>query len=178
MSSKDYDMVNYLVRALESIELERKSVEGRVAQKINLSSTSELIQKAKELAKPSDLILIKEFEEQVKKLTSSQATKENLKALEQLSHQFGAEVYMSKALLGFTKEQYNTFLGLIEKDDLKKYLLGLSEGIEFYLSEKDIASLLELEFVKKENSKVTLTERGFSLTRALKLTELQRKNYR
>lgn len=164
MNSKDSEMLDYLVKALERLRLEYATSSPK--EKIDLGEALIFIEKAKALGKPSDLLLLEELETELKRLNGTSTSKENLKALEQLYSQFCPEVFMSKASLGLDEEQYNTFLTLIENPEVIGFFRDLVRGTQVSLSSDKIDSLVKLRLIKKVDSKIVLTESGIYVARA------------
>lgn len=169
MNSKDNEMLDYLVKTLERLRLEYTA--RPLKEKIDLEEALVFLEKAKALGKPSDVSLLEELENGMKRLNRATTSEENLKALEQIYRQYGVEVFMSKATLGFTKEQYNTFLILIEDPEVIGFFRGFLKDTKVSLISDKMDSLMELGLIKRVDSKTTLTESGLYVARAAGLVE-------
>lgn len=169
MNLNDKEMLRLLAEALVAIKQEYTRKEEKTTEEILLTEALELIGKAKVLAKASDKKLIEDFQNQVERLCNKPATPENVANLKHLYTEFGAEIYMSLASIGFTNEQYNRFLLLLDVPEVGEFLWALPDRIDKRLDKKYVNSLFELGFIKSMDKRIVLTTRGLSFSQALRL---------
>lgn len=169
MNLSDKEMLRLLAEAIVAIKQEYTRKEGKIREEILLTEALELIGKSKVLAKASDKRLIEDFQDQVERLSNKPVTPENIINLKHLYTEFGAEIYMSLASIGFTNEQYNSFLLLLDIPEVGEFLWGLPDRIDKRLDGKYVNSLFKLGFIKLMDKRIVLTTRGLSLSEALRL---------
>jgi hypothetical protein len=175
MNLRDYKVLNYLSIALENARLELDRIKGETEETINLSKVMVNIEEAKNIARSyedtarfADELLVEKFEREIRKISGKRATKENCEKLERILLHLDAQVNMSKAVYGYTDEEYNKFLKLLEIEEVKKYLLSLRTRT----SNQSFELILGLDLAKKDGDKLVLTERGSCLQKALKSLKL------
>ena len=172
MNSKDYEVLEFLLRAIEKLELTLVKIARKEERVICLFDVLSEIRNAKEIATKSDKALIQEFENEIMKLTERKATTKNYSKLIELYLHFGMQVNMSRATLDYSDEEYNRFLKLLEIEDVRSFLFNLSDEKKAAIDIKNLHVILEMGIVEKKNDKIVLTERGKHLMTALKLLQL------
>jgi len=172
MKSKDYEILDPLVDALERLEFVLSEVKDKKNKTIYLLEVLTEISEAKKIATEQDKKLIENFENELKKLHEKKATKRNYKKLKHLFLHFAAEIYMAKVTVGYSAEEYNKFLNLLEIKGAKNYLFSVSEGKEGIIDETHLKTMRELGLLEKKDDKITLTKKGEFLVKALKTLQL------
>jgi hypothetical protein len=169
MSSEKSNSLDYLIMALEEVKkIKKAKAYTREIETFDLSSVFTNIEGAKNLASPFDKALIEEFEAEIRKFDRLKMTSQNLKKLEDILRHFHSEVNMAKATQGFSEDEYNKFLKLLENSEIRAFILNLYEGKLKKIIDEDLELVSELKITMKEGERIKLTERGIYLAEALK----------
>jgi len=167
MKSRNYEFLDLLLAAINRSESVLLEIKHKKEKTIYLSEVLEDISRAKRVAPEKDRETIENFENELEKLHEKKATNRNYQKLERLYLHFAAEIYMAKATIDYSTEEYNTFLKLLEVEEIRNYVFAVWEGKEGTVGQTHFEVMMELDLLEKKNDKVTLTKRGGYFVKAL-----------